>query len=148
VISPSSQQTSCLPYRCAAGVCQQQCAAPADCAPGYGCSSGQCVLTGKDAGGTGGATSATGGGGGSGSTGVGGTPVDGGAGAAKGGSPQQDASASGPEAGDDGGCGCRVPARPGPDGRAILFAALAALAVRRTRLGRLARGTTSSTTNG
>lgn len=43
VISPGGSQTSCAPYRCVAGACQQQCVIDADCATGYTCNASACM---------------------------------------------------------------------------------------------------------
>lgn len=38
--SPNGQVESCMPYRCLANACQQQCATNSDCAPGWSCEDG------------------------------------------------------------------------------------------------------------
>jgi hypothetical protein len=41
--SAGGVRTECSPYRCAAGVCQEQCERDGDCADGYRCEDRQCV---------------------------------------------------------------------------------------------------------
>ena len=43
VVSPNGSQTSCAPYRCVAGGCQQQCVSDGDCSEGYVCRGSACV---------------------------------------------------------------------------------------------------------
>jgi len=107
VALPNGQTQSCVPYKCLGGKCQQQCANPGDCAPGFDCEGTTCVAT-SDA--------AAGGGSGGGA----------GSGGATGGK-----SASAGQSGDQGGCGCSAP-RSGSRGLAVLaLLALAAAACRR-----------------
>jgi hypothetical protein len=43
VIDASGTETSCMPYRCAAGSCQDACNVDGDCATGYVCRAPTCV---------------------------------------------------------------------------------------------------------
>lgn len=119
VALPNGQTQSCSPYKCVGGACQQQCATPSDCAPGYTCQGNACV-PGSDAG-------SGGSGGGSGGTGAVST-----GGSSTGGTGTKKKT----DSGDDGGCGCRVPARGGDThARWLGLAALALLRRRRSRRG-------------
>ena len=40
-------QTSCFPYRCAAGSCQSRCDGGPDCGDGYHCANGTCIPNAK-----------------------------------------------------------------------------------------------------
>lgn len=44
VETPSREQTSCAPYKCQSGSCQQQCTSSSDCADVYVCIDSACVL--------------------------------------------------------------------------------------------------------
>jgi MYXO-CTERM domain-containing protein len=55
-------ETSCAPYKCVAGGCQQQCVKDSDCADGYGCAQSACVRSGAGAAGANSGSSSTGGG--------------------------------------------------------------------------------------
>jgi hypothetical protein len=137
----------CSGYRCVSGACQQQCSASTDCATGYSCSANACVATDSGAAGTGGASASGGAAGSSGAGGDGGSggaPATGGAtgtGGADGG--LVTAGASGAPiatAADEGGCGCRVPARSSTDspaGAAVLATLGLAMAARRRRSARV-----------
>jgi hypothetical protein len=39
IVSADGKETSCAPYRCAAGTCREQCRTDVDCSPGYECDS-------------------------------------------------------------------------------------------------------------
>jgi hypothetical protein len=46
VQAPDGTETSCAPYKCKAGACQQQCVTTQECAPDYECMDGhRCVST-------------------------------------------------------------------------------------------------------
>jgi len=118
---PNGQTQSCSPYKCVGGACQQQCTTTNDCASGYTCQGTACVA---DDGGTDGG----GGGSGTGGSGTGGSGTGGsGTGGSGTGGKKSDSS------GDDGGCGCRVPAREQGSGYAWLAALALGAALRRRR---------------
>lgn len=125
VIQPNGQEVSCVPYKCLAGACQQQCSQSSDCASGYVCQGTACVAeeAGTDAGsgGTSGSGGAASGGTSTGGASTGGSSSGGAStgGAASGGK-------KGQSSGDDGGCGCRVPGRRPPAGAGWLGLALLA----------------------
>ncbi|MBI3206792.1 MAG: hypothetical protein IT377_31635 [Polyangiaceae bacterium] len=124
VLQPNGQSESCVPYKCVGGACQQQCASGSDCAPGYTCQGNACVSAdgGIDSGvgGSSGAGGSGAAGGSSGGASAGGTSSGGGAGKKADGG------------GDDGGCGCRVPAKSDPTHAGWLLA-VAFAALRRRR---------------
>lgn len=121
----NGQTQSCAPYKCVGGACQQQCSTPSDCATGYVCQGNACVA--QD-GGTDAGTGGTGGTGGSGGSSSGGSDAGGAStGGSSTGGKKSDSS------GDDGGCGCRVPAREQSSGAAWLVALGLAAAMRRRR---------------
>jgi hypothetical protein len=123
-------ESSCVPYKCVGGACQQQCTTTSDCAPGYDCQSSKCVST-SDAGsdsGVGGGASGTGGG----------AATDGGP--TTGGSVGNDAGTKKSAAsGDEGGCGCRAPSSSGGDGEFVVLGALLVAGASRRRSRRRAR---------
>jgi len=119
----NGQTQSCSPYKCVGGACQQQCATSGDCAPGYECQGTACVPT-SDAG--------TGGGSGTGGASSGGSSSGGSSSGGAAGSGGQKPSSN---AGDDGGCGCRVAGERRSDGALLLLIALGATLGRRRRNG-------------
>jgi hypothetical protein len=50
VIEPSGSETSCLPYKCNAGKCGDNCTLDDDCGSGFGCKKAQCVISEADGG--------------------------------------------------------------------------------------------------
>lgn len=110
VIQANGQEESCEPYKCVAGVCQQQCSTSNDCAPGYKCQGSQCLPV-PDAGSDSGSDSGTDSGTDSGS--------DSGNSATDSGSDSGTGSGAHSTSNRTGGCGCGV---PGGSERAPLFA--------------------------
>ena len=43
VLNSDGHKTSCLPYKCVNGGCQQQCVNPSDCGDGYACTNSHCT---------------------------------------------------------------------------------------------------------
>jgi hypothetical protein len=114
---PDGTEASCVPYKCLAGKCQQQCVTSGDCAAGYACAGSACVAADSGAGGgsTGGATNS-------------------GASSGKGGSPSGGGTAASNGAGDSGGCGCRAASRaPSRFADLLMLGALLLLRRRRSR---------------
>jgi hypothetical protein len=126
----NGQTQSCVPYKCLGGACQQQCSSANDCAPGYACAGTACVAD------DGGSDSGVGGSGATGGSSTGGSATGGSStgGSATGGT--STGGKKGDSGGDDGGCGCRVPANA-PRSGAEWLTALACAALLRRRRARL-----------